>query len=127
MTANHTVKLHVKPEVSTVDPANGVTVSGFRIPALATRRIETDIELAEGQSFVIAGLLDDRVVENLSHLPGLSGIPVFGMLFRSRSVTKSKTELVVVVTPEPAAPIAAPPAGPAMPVPFLPAIPKEIQ
>jgi pilus assembly protein CpaC len=128
MTANHTVKLHVKPEVSTVDPANGVTVSGFRIPALATRRIETDIELAEGQSFVIAGLLDDRVVENLSHLPGLSGIPVFGMLFRSRSVTKSKTELVVVVTPEPAAPIAAPPDGPAMPVPFLPAIPnKEVK
>jgi pilus assembly protein CpaC len=110
-----------------VDPANGVTVSGFRIPALATRRIETDIELAEGQSFVIAGLLDDRVVENLSHLPGLSGIPVFGMLFRSRSVTKSKTELVVVVTPEPAAPIAVPPAGPAMPVPFLPAVPKEIK
>ena len=72
MTANRHVKLHVKPEVSTIDPANGVTVSGFRIPALSTRRIETDIELAEGQSFVIAGLLDDRVVENLSHLPGLA-------------------------------------------------------
>ena len=100
LTANRTIKLHVKPEVSTIDSANGVTVSGFRIPALSTRRIETDIELAEGQSFVIAGLMDDRVIENLSHLPGLSRIPVLGVLFRSRSQTKAKTELVVVVTPE---------------------------
>jgi pilus assembly protein CpaC len=120
LTANRTVKLHVKPEVSTIDPANGLTVSGFRIPALSTRRIETDIELAEGQSFVIAGLLDDRVIENLTRLPGLARIPLLGALFRSRSQTKAKTELVVVVTPEMAFPVAAPPAGPAMPLPFLP-------
>jgi pilus assembly protein CpaC len=119
LTANGTVKLHVKPEVSTIDMANGVTVSGFRIPALSTRRIETDIELAEGQSFVIAGLMDDRVVENLAQMPGLSRIPVLGVLFRSRSQTKAKTELVVVVTPEAAAPVATAPAGPAMPLPFL--------
>lgn len=121
LTAHRTIKLHVKPEVSTIDTANGVTVSGFRIPALSTRRIETDVELAEGQSFVIAGLLDDRVIESLSQLPGLARIPVLGVLFKSRSQTKAKTELVVVVTPEAAAPVAAPPAGPAMPQPFLPA------
>jgi pilus assembly protein CpaC len=127
LTANGTVKLHVKPEVSTIDTANGVTVSGFRIPALSTRRIETDIELVEGQSFVIAGLLDDRVIENLAELPGLSRIPVLGVLFRSRSRTKARTELVVVVTPEAAAPLppGAPPFDLAMPSAFLPPAQKE--
>jgi pilus assembly protein CpaC len=127
LTANRTIKLHVKPEVSTIDSANGVTVSGFRIPALSTRRIETDIELAEGQSFVIAGLMDDRVIENMSHLPGLSRIPVLGALFRSRSQTKAKTELVVVVTPEVAAPVQAGRTWeePTMPSPFLPPLSKE--
>ncbi|MFB3826368.1 MAG: type II and III secretion system protein family protein [Bryobacteraceae bacterium] len=119
LTTNRTVKLHVKPEVSTIDPTNGVQVSGFLIPALATRRMETDIELAEGQTFAIAGLIDDRAVENLSRVPGLSSIPVLGALFRSRSLTKNKTELIVMVTPESAVPAAAPPPGPEMPVPFL--------
>lgn len=99
ITSNKTIKLHVKPEVSMLDPANGVTLSGFRIPALAMRRMETNIELAEGQSFAIAGLVDDRVTENLSRVPGLSNIPVLGALFRSRSESKNKTELVVMVTP----------------------------
>lgn len=119
LTSNRTIQLHVKPEVSTIDTANGVTVSGFRIPALSTRRIETDVELAEGQSFAIAGLMDDRVIQSMSHLPGLARIPVLGALFRSRSQTKAKTELVVVVTPEAAAATGTAPAGPAMPVPFL--------
>jgi pilus assembly protein CpaC len=100
VTAHNTIKMHVKPEVSTIDLSNGVVFSGFTIPALATRRIETDIELGEGQSFVIAGLMDDRVTENLSQVPGLSHIPILGALFKSRSETKSKTELVVMVTPE---------------------------
>jgi pilus assembly protein CpaC len=107
VTPHRTIKLHVKPEVSAIDPAGGVTVSGFRIPALSTRRFETDIELAEGQSFVIAGLLDDRTVETMSRLPGLANVPVLGVLFRSRSKTKTKTELMVVVTPEWAQPTAA--------------------
>jgi pilus assembly protein CpaC len=119
LTPGGTVKLHVKPEVSTIDPANGLTVSGFRIPALSTRRIETDIELAQGQSFVIAGLLDDRVIENLASLPGLARIPLLGALFRSRSVTKAKTELIVVVTPEIASAVGALPPGSTMPLPFL--------
>jgi pilus assembly protein CpaC len=94
-----TVRLHVKPEVSMLDASNGVTLSGFRIPALSTRRMETDIELAKGQSFAIAGLVDDRVTENLSQVPGLASIPVLGALFKSRSEAKTKTELVVIVTP----------------------------
>jgi pilus assembly protein CpaC len=119
ITARNTVKLHVKPEVSTIDSGNGVTVSGLTIPALSTRRMETDIELGEGQSFVIGGLIDDRVIENLSRVPGLAHIPILGALFKSRSVTKSKTELVVVVTPEAAAPISSPLPALPMPLPFL--------
>jgi pilus assembly protein CpaC len=125
ITLNRTIKLHVKPEVSTIDPANGVTVSGFRIPAMATRRIETDVELAEGQSFVIAGLLDERVTQDLSRIPGLAHIPVLGALFRSRAHTKARTELVVVVTPELAAPVSGAPPLPQAPLPFLGALPRD--
>jgi pilus assembly protein CpaC len=100
ITPNGTVQMHLVPEVSTLDQANGVTISGFNIPALSTRRVETDIELKPGQSFLIAGLMDDRVTENLSHIPGLSNLPIFGELFRSHNNTKTKTELVVMVTPE---------------------------
>jgi pilus assembly protein CpaC len=119
ITLNQMLHLHVKPEVSSIDPSNGVTVSGFRIPALSTRRIETDVELAQGQSFVIAGLLDQRVSQDLSKIPSLSGIPVFGWLFQSHSVTKSNTELVVVVTPEFTKPVTGTTRGPDMPEPFL--------
>ncbi|MCL4853108.1 MAG: type II and III secretion system protein family protein [Bryobacteraceae bacterium] len=100
ITGNGTIKMHVKPEVSTIDIANSVTLSGFTIPALATRRMETNIELAEGQSFVIGGLIDDRVTESASKIPGLSNIPILGALFKSRQENKSKSELVVMVTPE---------------------------
>ncbi len=122
VTAHNTIKMHVKPEVSTIDLSNGVVFSGFTIPALATRRMETDIELGEGQSFVIAGLLDNRVTENLSQIPGLSHIPILGALFKSRSETKSKTELLVMVTPESTYPLlpADPKPMPAMLKEFLP-------
>jgi pilus assembly protein CpaC len=118
-TGTGTLRLHVKPEVSTIDPANGVTVSGFRIPALSTRRVETDVELAEGQSFVIAGLLDEHVIQDLARVPGLADIPLLGALFRSHSLTKSRTELIVVVTPEPRSAMDGPPPVPPMPLPFL--------
>ncbi len=121
LTANKTVKMYVKPEVSTLDYANGVSVSGFTIPALSTRRMETNIELSEGQSFVIGGLIDDRVTETLSKVPGLAHIPILGVIFKSRNEAKSKTELVVMVTPEATLPLnpgdAKP--GPAMPKTFL--------
>jgi len=124
VTANKTIKMHVKPEVSTIDLANGVVFSGFTIPALATRRIETDIELGEGQSFVIAGLLDDRVTETLSQVPGLSRLPILGALFKSRSESKSKTELLVMVTPESIYPLLPtdPKPLPIMPKAFLPSV-----
>jgi pilus assembly protein CpaC len=119
LTSYGTIRMHVRPEVSTVDAANGVTVSGFRIPALSTRRVETDVELAEGQSFVIAGMLDQRVVEGFSRLPGFARVPIFGALFRSRAQTRNKTELVVVVTPEAGVPLDTPPPGIEMPLKFL--------
>ncbi len=105
MTENNTIKLYVKPEVSTIDLANAVTFSGFTIPALATRRMETNIELGAGQSFVIAGLIDDRVNESFNKIPGLANIPILGSLFRSRTENRSKSELVIIVTPEMATPI----------------------
>ncbi|MEO8658560.1 MAG: pilus assembly protein N-terminal domain-containing protein [Bryobacteraceae bacterium] len=121
LTDNNTIRMHVRPEVSTIDMANAVTLSGFTIPALATRRIETNVELAEGQSFVIGGLIDDRVTETVSKIPGLANLPLFGALFKSRQQSKSRTELVVVVTPEITAPINAGVAkpSPVMPIEFL--------
>jgi len=119
VTTNQTIKLHVKPEVSSIDMANAVVFNGFTVPALSTRRMETDIELGEGQSFVIAGLLDDRVTENLSQIPGLAHLPILGALFKSRSLSRAKTELVVIVTPESTYPL-----SPTDPKP-LPYMPKE--
>jgi len=105
LTDRKTIKMYVKPEVSTIDLTNSVSLSGFTIPALATRRMETNIELGEGQSFIIAGLIDDRVTENMSKVPGLANIPILGMLFKSRSENRTKTELIVMVTPEITAPV----------------------
>lgn len=117
LTANRTIKMYVKPEVSTIDVAHGVTVSGFNIPALATRRIETNIELAQGQSFVIGGLIDDRVTESMAKIPGLAHIPILGVLFKSRQEDKQHSELVVMVTPETASPLEA---GDSKPLPPMP-------
>jgi pilus assembly protein CpaC len=100
LTENGTLKMHVKPEVSTIDLANAVTISGFTIPALSTRRIESDIELGQGQSFVIGGLIDDRTTETFARIPGLASIPLIGELFKSRNQNQAKTELLVMVTPE---------------------------
>ena len=126
VTARRTIQLHVRPEVSTIDPANGVIVSGFNIPALSTRSVETDIELGEGQSFAIAGLLDKRVTQTLERMPGLASIPVLGQLFRSRSLNKTNTELVVVVTPEIVAPVNGAVPLPPAPVPYFDAS-KELK
>ena len=121
LTSNNTIRMHVLPEVSTIDLTNAVTLSGFTIPALATRRMETNIELGEGQSFVIAGLLDDRARATFNRVPGLSHIPILGELFKSRSKSTSKTELIVMVTPEVVHPLDAgdPKPAPTMPIKFL--------
>ena len=101
-----TIRLKVAPEVSALDFTNGLTISGFAVPALSTRRAETEVELRDGQSFAIAGLIDNRLTENASKIPGLGDIPIIGKLFRSRSLNKSKTELMVMVTPKLVKPLA---------------------
>lgn len=101
-----TIRLKVAPEVSALDFANGLTVSGFAIPALSTRRAETEVELKDGQSFAIAGLIDNRLTENANKIPGLGDLPIIGKLFRSRSINKTKTELLVMVTPKLVKPLA---------------------
>ena len=93
------IRLKVAPEVSALDYSNSVTISGFVLPAISTRRAETEIELKDGQSFGIAGLLDDRTTVQLSKVPGIGDIPVLGQLFRSRSTNRTNTELIVLVTP----------------------------
>jgi pilus assembly protein CpaC len=100
ITGHNTIKLYLKQEVSTLDTTNGVVINGFSIPALATRRAETNVELSEGQSFVVAGLVDNREQVSFSKIPILGDLPIFGQLFKSRDETKSRTELVVLVTPE---------------------------
>jgi len=100
ITENHTVKLHLKQEVSQLDFADGVTISGFTIPALSTRRAETDVEMGEGQSFVIAGLVNNQERDVFNKIPILSSLPIFGSLFKSKDEVKQRTDLVVIVTPE---------------------------
>ncbi|MBV9038166.1 MAG: hypothetical protein JO182_27000, partial [Acidobacteriaceae bacterium] len=91
------------------------------VPGLATRRVQTEVELENGQSFVIAGLLNNQTQEQLNKIPGLANIPLLGKLFESRSLSKSNTELLVMVTPELVRPIPAGVAGPEIqkPLPFL--------
>jgi pilus assembly protein CpaC len=94
------VHLKVKPEVSTLDFGNAVQLSGFRIPALSTRRTETELELNNGQTFAIAGLLNNNMTQTLQKIPGIGDIPVLGLLFKSKAAQKGRTELVVMITPE---------------------------
>jgi pilus assembly protein CpaC len=111
--------LKVVPEVSTLDFANSLTISGFTVPALSTRRAETEFELQDGQSFVIAGLMDNRVTNLNNKIPGIGDIPVLGNLFKSKNYQKSNAELMVLCTVRKVSPSAQPPAGPRYPAPFL--------
>jgi len=94
------VHLKVRPEVSTLDFANAVTLGGFRIPALTTRRTETELELQNGQTFAIAGLMNNSVTSTLSKVPGIGDIPILGLLFKSKAAQKQQTELIVMITPQ---------------------------
>ncbi len=107
VTPRGTIHLEVAPEVSALDYTNGLTFQGVSIPGLSTRRVHTEIELDSGQSFAIAGLLDNRITETLSKIPGLGDLPVLGKLFQSKSATRNHTELLVLVTPELVQPIPA--------------------
>jgi pilus assembly protein CpaC len=93
------IRLKVAPEVSALDFSNALTLSGFVVPAISTRRAETQIELKNGQSFGIAGLLDKRTTAQMAKIPGIGDIPIIGQLFRSRSINNADSELLVLVTP----------------------------
>lgn len=127
VTPRGTIRLQVTPEVSSLDFANGLTFQGFHIPALATRRVQTEVELESGQSFVIAGLLDNRTIDSFSKIPGLGDIPLLGKLFQSQSISKNNSELLVLITPELVRPIPAGQPRPDIqfPEPFLEDAPKQ--
>jgi pilus assembly protein CpaC len=97
--AGDVIRLKVRPEVSVLDFANGVTLNGFRIPALQTRYAETEVELRDGQSFAIAGLMNTTGQEDKSYIPILSRIPIIGNLFKSKATRDDQTELLVLITP----------------------------
>jgi pilus assembly protein CpaC len=97
--AGDIIRLKVRPEVSTLDFGNGITIEGFRIPALSTRRAETNVELRDGQSFAIAGLLDNVTQEDSAAVPILSRIPIIGSFFKSKADRAERTELMVLITP----------------------------
>jgi pilus assembly protein CpaC len=93
------ISMRVRPEVSQLSDAGAVTLGGFRVPALITRRAETTVELGSGQSFMIAGLLQNTANNSVDKTPVLGDLPILGALFRSTKFQRSETELVVVVTP----------------------------
>ena len=116
------IHLKVAPEVSALDFANALRIQGFVVPALSTRTAETEIELKSGQTFGIAGLLDNRTTAIMSKIPGIGDIPILGLLFRSKSLNNAQTELMVLVTPTIVDPVnqATPaPEPPKPPLPFL--------
>jgi pilus assembly protein CpaC len=116
---NGNIHLTVAPEVSTLDYADALTISGFTVPALSTRKAETEFELKDGQSFVIAGLIDNRVTDIWNKVPGLGDIPILGAFFKSKSVQKSNSELMVLCTVHRISPNTEPPPGPKNPDPFI--------
>jgi pilus assembly protein CpaC len=122
ITPRGTIRLQVAPEVSALDFADAVTISGFTVPAITVRRVKTEVELGDGQSFAIGGLLDNRETETFSKIPFLGDIPILGKFFQSKATNRINTELIVIVTPEIVAPV---PAGtnvqlPKYPSKFLP-------
>src|SRR6185437_3267103 len=115
------IHLKVAPEVSSLDFTNALQIQGFLIPALAVNRAESEMDLRDGQSFAIAGLLDNRVTQQFEKIPGIGDIPILGKLFQSRSLNKSRNELIIVVTPHIVQPlkVGEEAKGPVMPYQFL--------
>jgi pilus assembly protein CpaC len=126
ITPDGLIHLKVAPEVSSLDYTNALTIQGFTIPSISSRRVESEMILKDGQSFVIAGLVNNQVIEQLSKIPGLGDVPLLGKLFRSHSTSKSQDELLVMVTPHivHVASTVKPPSLPNFPEPFLPPLPK---
>ncbi|MGD0479559.1 MAG: pilus assembly protein N-terminal domain-containing protein [Terracidiphilus sp.] len=107
ITPRGTIRLQVAPEVSALDYTNEVEISGFEVPGLTTRRVNTEVELKDGETFIIGGLLDKSLTDTFSKIPFLGDIPILGKLFQSQSKTKNDTELIVLVTPEIVSPLQA--------------------
>jgi pilus assembly protein CpaC len=107
ITPRGTIRLQVAPEVSSLDFSNAIQVSGFNVPAINTRKMRTEIELSDGQSFAISGLIDNRETETFEKVPFLGDIPILGKLFQSMQRTRTNTELLVIVTPEVVSPMQA--------------------
>ncbi|MFN7997660.1 MAG: pilus assembly protein N-terminal domain-containing protein [Bryobacteraceae bacterium] len=122
ITPRGTIHLQVAPEVSSLDYSNAVVLQGFTVPAIATRRVQTEVELESGQSFALAGLLDNRMNEAFTRIPGIGNIPILGKLFQSRLKNKNNSELLVMVTPELVRPI---PEGAPVPVVKMPEPPLK--
>ena len=123
---DNTIRLKVFPEVSSLDFSNAVTINGFVLPAIATRHAETVVDLRDGQSFGIAGLLDQRTVSQYSKVPGIGDLPILGLLFKSKTVSKTNSELVVIVTPSIIDPASSPMEPPQLPKePTAPLDPKH--
>jgi pilus assembly protein CpaC len=122
------VHLKVRPEVSTLDFSNAVVLNGFRIPALSTRRTETELELENGQTFAIAGLMNNTVNTTMRKIPGIGDIPILGQLFKSKMAEKDQTELVVMITPEilPKNSSGVTTTMPRMPESYLPPVPQKL-
>ena len=122
ITPRGSIRLQVAPEVSALDFSNAVQIAGFNVPALTNRKMNTVVELSDGQMFVIGGLLDNRETETFDKIPFIGDIPILGKFFQSKSVTRTNTELIVMVTPELVSPIEAgtPPPSLKFPAKFLP-------
>lgn len=117
ITPRGTIRLQVAPEVSALDLTNSVQISGFDVPAITSRKVNTELELADGQSFAIGGLLDNRENETFQKIPFLGDIPILGKFFQSEVKNRTNTELIVIVTPEIVAPT---PVGTELPNPKYP-------
>jgi pilus assembly protein CpaC len=122
ITPRGTVRLQVAPEVSSLDFSNAVQISGFNVPAITTRKMKTEVELSEGSTFVIGGLIDNRESETFEKIPFIGDIPILGKFFQSKLKNRTNTELMVLVTPEIVAPVEAGTKPPEVkfPVKFLP-------
>jgi pilus assembly protein CpaC len=107
ITPRNTIHLQIIAAVSSLDYTNGVTISGFIVPGISERSVKSEVELAQGQSFAIGGLLDNRETQTLEKIPFIGDVPVLGKLFQSMVRTRSNTELMVIVTPQLAAPMPA--------------------
>lgn len=127
VTPQGSIDLKVAPEYSSLDYTNAVTLEGYTIPALAQRRAETEVILNDGESFAIAGLINNQVVQTVEKIPGLGNIPILGRLFQSRSSQKSDDELLVLITPHFVRPLSPEQKAklPDMPETFLPSVIEE--